>query len=228
MVRDAKSISASFGRKGRGRICAPRCKNSVWTRMHHPPMSTHPRSLFLPVVLLGAILLSPEHSSAAGEAIASTCVEIEGRLRSASASFGDALPVPDFVADRDWPASRTTRTVPSVEVHLRCDNGRFQSYEAFISGGNTATLARWTLWSQASLIATDTRLNPERAFRFIQRLQKLAIEESLREEIKSGDRSGCSRLKSGPFEFEYGVQPGQVRVAFRPSQDENDSCKLLR
>lgn len=183
---------------------------------------------FIFVALVGAVSLVPAQSCAATKAPALTCTEVEGRLRDAAGLFADVLPVPAFRDDQGLPGGRTTRSVAAVEVYLGCDKGEFKTYEASMMGGNTATLLRWTLWTQASLIATNNSLGKEQSFRFIQRLQKATIAESIREEIGSGDKSGCARLKSGSFEFEYSVQPGQISIAFRPSYDEKESCKLLR
>ena len=78
------------------------------------------------------------------------------------------------------------------------------------------------------LISTNPKIKADQAFRLITRLQQAASSEKTREQIRSGMPYGCARIKSGPFEFEYSVMPGQLRVAYRRADDEMDSCKLLR
>jgi hypothetical protein len=171
---------------------------------------------------------TPTRADAAPGPTPPTCTVVESRLSEAAKSFRELLPGPKFVPDEAWPGTRTARNIRSIAVYLRCTGGQFQGYETFAENGDTPTLLRWTFWSIASLISTDPQLGRDKAFRLIQRLQKAAIAESEREEIRSGDKAGCARLKSGNFEYEYSVQPGQVRAAFRPAADENASCMLLK
>ena len=176
--------------------------------------------------MVAIVLLSVPGTAAPKSAI--TCAEVEDRLRQAATSLGDLLPVPEFTDLAGMPDSRKITNLVSIDADLRCPGGAFASYEAALTSGTVASIARWLLWSQASLISTDRRISSDRALLLVRRMQNEAVNEKNREEIRSGMQYGCVRLKSGLFEFEYSVQPGQVRVAYRPAEDMVESCKLLR